>query len=38
VLSGQPVTLAWAKQVCAPHLLGALPGKGDAPSSPERSA
>jgi XapX domain-containing protein len=25
VWSGQPVTIAWARSACAPHLLGTLP-------------
>jgi XapX domain-containing protein len=38
ILSGEPVTVAWAKQACAPHVLGPLPGKSAAPSPPERTA
>ena len=33
LLSGEPLTAAWTKQQCAPHIFGQLPS-GDATSSP----
>jgi XapX domain-containing protein len=36
LLAGKPVTVAWARETCVPHVLGPLPGKTGVP--PERSA
>ncbi|HEV2605592.1 MAG TPA: XapX domain-containing protein [Microvirga sp.] len=37
LFAGKPVTVAWAKETCAPHVLGPLSGNSTA-SQPERSA
>jgi len=37
VFSGQPVTAAWLKSDCGPHILGELPGRPSAGSLSERS-
>ena len=37
LLSSQPVTSAWAREHCAPHVLGELPRAGGAASGKETS-
>ena len=32
--SREPVSTAWAREQCAPHIFGQLPGKGAAPAQP----
>jgi XapX domain-containing protein len=31
LVSGEPVSTAWAREQCAPHVFGQLPGKGAEP-------
>jgi XapX domain-containing protein len=31
LVSNEPVTAAWAREQCVPHIFGQLPGKGAAP-------
>jgi XapX domain-containing protein len=34
LVSGEPVSTAWAREQCAPHIFGQLPGR-DAPAQPK---
>jgi XapX domain-containing protein len=36
LLARQPVTIAWAKETCVPHVLGPLPGRNATAHQPER--
>ena len=38
LIAGKPVSVAWAKETCASHVLGPLPGKAAAEPGPERTA
>jgi XapX domain-containing protein len=35
LVSGEPVSTAWAREQCAPHIFGQLPGKVAAASQPK---
>jgi len=36
--SGEPVSTAWAREQCVPHVFGQLPGKGATPVQPNSIA